>query len=336
MLSSSLLKKTVMAGFLIGTTATAQPAGRAPLGPEPPEPAGAIYHFARAHDIAGRDPYLSKWVDQGVLCRSPRVSGQMIAAARQPAVETPMKPTQLFDNFYIVGNSDINAFILKTSAGLVMWDTMDNADEAQNIVEAGIRQLGLDPADIKYIIVTHGHGDHYGGAKYFQDKYHMPVGLTQEDWDYMAKSPFPIAIFGPPPAKDQILTDGEDLTIGDATIHIVKTPGHTPGVASSVFPVKDKGVTRTMAMWGGTAYGDAEAQHNSLHKLWDAAKERHAIGMVNTHSYVNFIADQMAMIGKSKTNPMVLGEVRLNKLFAIQDECAEAELAWLSVEKPTK
>jgi metallo-beta-lactamase class B len=231
----------------------------------------------------------------------------------------------------MVGNSYVVSLILKTSAGLVMWDTMNNADDAKNVIEAGMDTLGLNPGDIKYIILTHGHGDHYGGAKYLQDKYHMMIGATQEDWDLMANSP--MRGFDLPPPRDQVLKDGQDLVIDEATIHIVKTPGHTTGVASSVFPVKDKGVTRNLVMWGGTSYHDTVAQHNSLHKLWDAGKKRQAVGMVNTHAYVNLIDDEVEQIKTATTNPLVLGEAGLDRLLAIQDECALAQFSWPNPEK---
>jgi hypothetical protein len=124
-----------------------------------------------------------------------------------------------------------------------------------------------------------------------------------------------------------------DLVIGDATIHIVKTPGHTPGGASSVFAVKDKGVDRHFVMWGGTSYHDTVAQHNSLHKLWDAGKKRRAVGILNTHAYVNLMDDMIERMKTAPTNPLVMGEAGLDRLLAIQDECALAQLAWPTPEK---
>jgi hypothetical protein len=81
-------------------------------------------------------------------------------------------------------------------------------------------------------------------------------------------------------------------------------------------------------MWGGTSYHDVVAQHNSLHKLWDAAKQRHAVGMMNTHAYVNLIDDKIEEMKTAKTNPLVLGEDGLDRLLSIQDECSVAQLAW--------
>jgi len=52
-------------------------------------------------------------------------------------------PSQLFDNVYYVGKTDIGAWVLKTSDGLVLFDTLNNADEAANIIVPGMRKLGL-------------------------------------------------------------------------------------------------------------------------------------------------------------------------------------------------
>ena len=49
-------------------------------------------------------------------------------------------------------------------------------------------------------------------------------------------------------------TDGQKLTLGDTTITMYVTPGHTLGTISSIIPVKDGGVTHMAAYWGGTAF----------------------------------------------------------------------------------
>src|SRR4051812_18686265 len=79
-------------------------------------------------------------------------------------------PSQLFDNLYYVGRTDVGAWVLKTSDGLILFDTLNNPDEAANIIVPGMRKLGLDPDQIKVVILTHSHGDHSGGMPYFKAK----------------------------------------------------------------------------------------------------------------------------------------------------------------------
>ena len=79
-------------------------------------------------------------------------------------------PSQLFDDFYYVGRTDVGAWVLKTSAGLVLFDTLNNPEEAANIVVPGMRKLGLDPDQIKLVVLTHSHNDHSGGMPYFRAK----------------------------------------------------------------------------------------------------------------------------------------------------------------------
>ena len=61
-------------------------------------------------------------------------------------------------------------WVVKTSEGLILHDTAFDYMVQDQIV-AGLKKLGLDPADIKYIIISHGHTDHYLGARYLQDTY---------------------------------------------------------------------------------------------------------------------------------------------------------------------
>ena len=63
-----------------------------------------------------------------------------------------LAPTKAFDQLYYVGNVFVGSWVLTTADGIIMWDARDNEDEAEHIVEAGIRKLGLDPAQIKTIV----------------------------------------------------------------------------------------------------------------------------------------------------------------------------------------
>ena len=142
--------------------------------------------------------------------------------------------------------------MLKTSAGLIMIDT-NFAWSTQPEILDGMRKLGLDPRDIKYVIISHAHGDHDQGAATLQ-KLGAKVVMGAPDWEATLKRAPDVA--GGVPARDIVVgPDGMKLTLGDTTVNMIPTPGHTPGTLSYVFPVKDGGRTVMVAYSGGTLTG---------------------------------------------------------------------------------
>lgn len=82
---------------------------------------------------------------------------------------TPMEPTRLFDNFYYVGTKSVGSFIIDTTDGLIMIDNGWSEKDCALIVD-GMKMLGLNPANIKLILLSHEHIDHYGGTQYLKSK----------------------------------------------------------------------------------------------------------------------------------------------------------------------
>jgi metallo-beta-lactamase class B len=115
----------------------------------------------------------------------------------------------------------------------------------------GLKKLGLDPTKIKYVLVTHGHGDHDQGAKMLQDRYGARVGLAAGDWDLIEKRQ---SMPGGKPKRDLVVTDGQKIVLGDTTVTVVTTPGHSPGSYGLLFSVKDRGRPVSVAYASGTAF----------------------------------------------------------------------------------
>ena len=136
---------------------------------------------------------------------------------------------------------------MTTSAGIILVDTIFDYSVEDEVV-GGLKKLGLDPAQIKYAIVSHGHGDHSGGAKYLQDHFGTRIILSAADWDLLDRST------GTRPKRDMVATDGQKLTLGDTTLTMYMTPGHTLGTISTIIPVTDGGAPHVVAEWGGTMF----------------------------------------------------------------------------------
>ena len=80
------------------------------------------------------------------------------------------KPYKVFDNLYFIGTRIHSAWALTTSAGIIVIDTLfDYAIEPEMI--EGMTTLGLNPRDIKYVLISHAHGDHDQGAALLQSRY---------------------------------------------------------------------------------------------------------------------------------------------------------------------
>src|SRR5204862_2501389 len=111
-----------------------------------------------------------------------RAGGGGRQAGPPPASQWHVEPAKVFDNLYFVGMTDWSAWALTTSQGIIVIDTIFDYSVEDEVVN-GLKKLGLNPADIKYALVSHAHTDHIGGAKYLQDHFGARVVLSKEDWD---------------------------------------------------------------------------------------------------------------------------------------------------------
>ena len=179
------------------------------------------------------------------LCAAPAPVPQQ---AQQPATPRPApagppprtqwhaEPAKVFDNLYYLGQTEYSAWAVTTSDGIIVVDTLFDYSVEDEIVN-GLTTLGLDPYKIKYVLVSHGHIDHVGGARLLQERFSARVIMSAADWDLVGRS----TAAWPKPRRDMVATDGQQLTVGDTTLTMYLTPGHTPGTISTLIPVKDQG-----------------------------------------------------------------------------------------------
>ena len=160
-------------------------------------------------------------------------------------------PFKVFDNLYYVGVGYVGSWLITTNQGLILIDTLEGAYKDHPI--EGIRTLGFDPRNIKYVILTHYHLDHTSGAARIQDEFGARLAMGDVDWDALARAPNPNA--ERLPRRDISVKDGDTITLGSTTITLHVLGGHTPATLGVDFTVYDGGKPYRAFMFGGAAPG---------------------------------------------------------------------------------
>jgi metallo-beta-lactamase class B len=250
------------------------------------------------------------------------------------------EPAKIFDNLYFLGQTEYSVWAVTTSAGIVLIDSIFDYSVDDEVV-GGMKKLGLDPASIKYVILSHGHSDHSGGARYLQDRFNARVILGGPDWDLLDRST------GTRPRRDMTGTDGQKLTLGDTTLTLYTTPGHTLGTLSVVFPVKDKGTPHVVATWGGTAFNWMnnpapyvtpdrpvrywfETYSASARRYKEVTARAGADVLISNHTIFDGSKTKIPALERRKPgdpHPYVIGKDGVQRYLTVVDECAQAGLA---------
>jgi len=294
--------------------------------------AGVAEHIAAARAVAGEHAGM---VDR--LCPMPPAA-QAARNRPPPARGTPARedwyaePVKVFDNLYFVGMTEFSTWAVTTSDGIIVIDPIFDYSVEAEVVE-GLRKLGLDPADIRYVLVSHGHGDHAGGAKFLQDNFGARVLMGSADWDLLDES-------NPSwkPRRDMVVVDGQKLTLGDTTLELYLTPGHTYGTVSTLIPVRDRGARHVAALWGGTLFNfgpDAErftAYAESAARFLDIAQRAGVDVLLSNHTDYDGTKEKLPALAArapGAPHPYVVGADSVERYLTVAHECALAALASL-------
>ncbi len=218
-------------------------AARAAIAPDVENPLQPFHVFDRLHEQMCAEPTL------------PDQLRQQDRTASRPREDWYRPPANLFDNLYFIGTSGAGVFAVNTSEGIFIIDTSYHYNSEELVL--GLLQFGLDPENIKYIIVSHGHDDRFFGASVLQKLYPSArIVMSDADWDVVEEDNNPQEL---KPTRDMVATDGMRLTLGETTVTLHITPGHTPGTLSMIIePLWNKKSVNSddgrhvAAFWGGT------------------------------------------------------------------------------------
>jgi metallo-beta-lactamase class B len=262
--------------------------------------------------------------------------GQTPTAAQAPRPAPPelatwhAEPVKVFDNLFYVGEKEYSAWAVNTSDGIIIIDTIFDYS-VEDEIAGGLKKLGLDPAKIKYAVVSHGHFDHFGGAKYLQDRFGARVAMSAADWEFVAQS----NSRGEKPRRDMVITDGQKLSLGDTTLTFYLTPGHTMGTVSTLIPVTDGGQPHLVAEWGGTGFNFPRSPERfktyieSAERFRDLATKAGADALISNHTNLDGSKLKMPLLAQRKPgdpHPYVIGTEAVRGYLTVASECASAAL----------
>ena len=271
--------------------------------------------IANAKRMAGNDPDLVREVNRFCTWN---------ASANVPPGNSP-ETVQVLDNVYLATTGAVSAWIIKTSAGIILWDTLNSEAEAKDIIEAGMRKFGMNPADIRHIVIGHHHNDHTGGLAYFQRMYNPTIYMGKLDWDVMMASPTAARL-----RRGEDARDGQKLTLGDTTITLFLLPGHTPGSVSGIFSGRYQG--RMVSILNLTASRfSSYASLAPFQRIFDEGKRAKVEAVVQVHPEINML--KTATIAALRTypvsgaHPLLWAPEKTARYMDVELECGKARIA---------
>ena len=328
MLSDTFKRKTacLLAGALITTTPFAQ--GVTEL----------QRHVQAATIIAGNDVLLTD-AYRKYWCMFAEDRLDLQQAARADTGRVPL--IQLFDDAWYVGSRYVGQFIFRSDTGFMIADTLNNTAEATTWTTPSLLTLGVGATlPLKDVYLTHGHGDHDGGANYLRQTYNPNIYMGSADANGKAYSP--------------ILVNSADLSpktyqMGGRSVVLVPTPGHTAGSTSAIVPVRDGGVWLNALIIGGSSMpatiAGSKTYLDSVERQYDLARQMKVAASLHPHPVFDGTLRNIEGIqagGTSVPSRFNVGHERLMRGLAIYRECSAAYAAKLDatavmpVWRPTK
>ena len=233
-----------------------------------------------------------------------------------------MKPFQMFGNLYYVGETWVCMHLVDTGDGLFLLDA-GNYNTTGMLIHA-IWDAGFNPADIKWVVLSHGHVDHIGNAIFLRNMFGCKLYIGEPDANMFKNNPALSFIHHNPNIEhelfdpDAVIRDGDVLQFGNTEIQFFLVPGHTAGAIACFFDVTDGQETKRAGYYGGfgfntltkdylqeigdTDYAMRQVYLSSLEKV----KDEHVDIFLGNHANNNNIVEKRQyQLQHPDTNPYI-------------------------------
>ena len=180
-------------------------------------------------------------------------------------------PFRVYGNVWYVGDSWVCVHLIDTGEGLLLIDS-GNSHHTALLVQA-IWEAGFSPAEVRWIVHSHGHIDHIGGANFFRRMFGSKLLLSAEDAKMFREHPEQSFIYDSHDdysalfIPDQEISDGDVLTFGKVTIQFYVVPGHAPGCIAFFFDAEQDGIKKRCGYFGGFGFNTLTKAY--LHEIGD-------------------------------------------------------------------
>lgn len=202
-----------------------------------------------------------------------------------------VKPFQMYGNLWYVGDSWVCAHIVDTGNGLLLFDAGNCGNAATAMLINAIWEAGFNPADVKWLVLSHGHVDHIGAVNFFKRMFGTKIYLGEPDARNFREHPELALIHESTDYMDELFTpdveihEGDVIDFGGTEVTFHLAPGHTDGVISCFFDVTDGAEVKRVGYYGG--FGFNTLQKAYLQEIGDETFSRRKIYLESIQKVIN-------------------------------------------------
>ncbi len=172
------------------------------------------------------------------------VTGSTAVLGQNPNWTRPFEGHRVIGNLYAVGTYDLSVFLITGSEGHILVNTA--LEDSVPLIRANVESLGFDFEDIKILLQMQAHWDHTAALAEIKAITGAEMWATLNDAPVLIDGGFSDPHFGgresfTPIEVDKIIRDGEVIELGDITLTVLETPGHTAGSSSYLMEVSEGG-----------------------------------------------------------------------------------------------